>query len=77
MSYLAAQDANATNAAWAAYYSQYYSQMQQMAAQQQMPTNTTAALSTSTSTTAATQMTGQPAADGTEDYSAQWAAYYR
>jgi len=70
------------NAAWAAYCSQYYSQMQQMA---QLPgvTSATAAaaqISTATTTPAATAqptVAATATADGTEDYSAQWAAYYR
>lgn len=49
-----------------------------MAQQQQLPVNSTAAINTATSTTPGTA-SAQPAAtaDGTEDYSAQWAAYYR
>lgn len=78
-------------AAWQAYYQQYYQQMQQMAQQQQqLPVSSAAAAGAAGAAVAATATanpaqpaTGTPAAtaaasaDGTADYSEQWAAYYR
>jgi len=76
------------NAAWAAYY-QYYSQMQQQMAQQQLPVNTAAATTPvaaqqtatpgiATQPAAVADASGAPAAEGqTEDYTLQWAQYYR